>query len=639
MGKTVPEGGFRLCTKSHEEVAEKEYADYSYAREIAGRFLANKGAAVSLVIIATIVVMAIIAPMVSSYAYDDVQTQYNNLPPRIPGLEQVGIFDGTSDGVNLYAQKGASDQYHLFGTDSLGRDIWTRVWSGTRISLTIALWAVIIDVFIGVAYGLVSGYFGGKVDIVLQRITEVLSSIPQLVIVTLMLVVMRLLNGECMLEGDQGELLYFQLESDLRQKMFSGEYGIGTRIPTEMELCQKYGVSRITVRRAIQDLVEEGVLERLRGHGTYVSVPKHVIGQSAACKRGFSSFADEGTPTSRIVLEKGMVNADASVSSWLGIPLGSKVQRMQLLWLAYVVLVHPSDGFTDYRILLFQIPLLNAVFLPLLSCVVSSTECDVETRGNMFKSLLTMQRAGALFWIKWLFSAGLMAAVVTLQTVVLTILAGAGGLDAIPAGELVVYWVSTFAVCVFCTSLAQALSLLTRSQFAPMVVGVALSFFGLFSMDGIDTCARITARWPGVHVLILTTYDQDDYALGGLSAGASGFLLKDVRTSDLVAAVRSVAAGDAVLTPRITREVVGRSVDGMSRDEESLRFAAAFRALTPREREVCRLVADGLSNAEVAEQLTVEPASVKRSVTRILAKLGLRDRVQIAVRWYKAGIA
>jgi len=158
-------------------------------------------------------------------------------------------------------------------------------------------------------------------------------------------------------------------------------------------------------------------------------------------------------------------------------------------------------------------------------------------------------------------------------------------------------------------------------------------------MDGIDTCARITARWPGVHVLILTTYDQDDYALGGLSAGASGFLLKDVRTSDLVAAVRSVAAGDAVLTPRITREVVGRSVDGMSRDEESLRFAAAFRALTPREREVCRLVADGLSNAEVAEQLTVEPASVKRSVTRILAKLGLRDRVQIAVRWYKAGIA
>jgi len=191
MEKTVSEEGFRLCTKAHDEVAEKEYADYSYAKEIAGRFLANKGAAISLIIIATIVVMAIVAPMISPYAYDDVQTQYNNLPPRIPGLEQIGIFDGTSDGVDLYAQKGASDQYHFFGTDSLGRDIWTRVWRGTRISLTIALWAVVIDVFIGVAYGLISGYFGGKVDIVLQRITEVLSSIPQLVIVTLMLVVMK----------------------------------------------------------------------------------------------------------------------------------------------------------------------------------------------------------------------------------------------------------------------------------------------------------------------------------------------------------------------------------------------------------------------------------------------------------------
>ncbi len=177
---------------------------------------------------------------------------------------------------------------------------------------------------------------------------------------------------------------------------------------------------------------------------------------------------------------------------------------MQLLWLAYVVLVHPSDGFTDYRILLFQIPLLNAVFLPLLSCVVSSTECDVETRGNMFKSLLTMQRAGALFWIKWLFSAGLMAAVVTLQTVVLTILAGAGGLDAIPAGELVVYWVSTFAVCVFCTSLAQALSLLTRSQFAPMVVGVALSFFGLFSMYFPESVTRLV---PSAYFALLSTVE------------------------------------------------------------------------------------------------------------------------------------
>ena len=143
-------------------------------------------------------------------------------------------------------------------------------------------------------------------------------------------------------------------------------------------------------------------------------------------------------------------------------------------------------------------------------------------------------------------------------------------------------------------------------------------------MDGIDATARITARWPDTHVLVLTTYDEDDYAFGGLSAGASGFLLKDVRS------------GDAVLTPRITHEVLERGVGRVDLDERSLELAARFRSLTQRERETCRLVADGLSNAEIAGRLFIEPASVKRSVTRILAKLGMRDRVQIAVGWYKA---
>lgn len=155
-------------------------------------------------------------------------------------------------------------------------------------------------------------------------------------------------------------------------------------------------------------------------------------------------------------------------------------------------------------------------------------------------------------------------------------------------------------------------------------------------MDGIDATARITARWPDTHVLVLTTYDEDDYAFGGLSAGASGFLLKDVRSRDLCQAVRAVASGDAVLTPRITHEVLERGVGRVDLDERSLELAARFRSLTQRERETCRLVADGLSNAEIAGRLFIEPASVKRSVTRILAKLGMRDRVQIAVGWYKA---
>ena len=182
---------FRLSTSRHEDADNREYADYSYARETFNRFLANRGAAIAVLIIAIIVLLAIICPMLSPYTYYDVDSSQANLPPRVPGLEQVGIFDGTRNGVDCYAAQGVPDAYHFFGTDSLGRDIWTRVWCGTRISLAIALVAVVVDVVIGVVYGLISGYFGGKADIVMQRITEILSSIPQLVIVTLMIVVLQ----------------------------------------------------------------------------------------------------------------------------------------------------------------------------------------------------------------------------------------------------------------------------------------------------------------------------------------------------------------------------------------------------------------------------------------------------------------
>lgn len=184
--------GFKLADEdAHAEGAEREYADVSYAREVFHRFLENKGAVVSVFLIVAIVVLALVVPATSPYGYDEVQSQYSNLPPRIPVVENLGIFNGYANGKDAYAAKGAQDQYHIAGTDNLGRDIWTRVWSGTRISLLIAGVAVLIDVVIGVVYGLVSGYFGGKVDIVMQRITEVLSSLPQLVIVTLMLVIMK----------------------------------------------------------------------------------------------------------------------------------------------------------------------------------------------------------------------------------------------------------------------------------------------------------------------------------------------------------------------------------------------------------------------------------------------------------------
>ena len=157
-------------------------------------------------------------------------------------------------------------------------------------------------------------------------------------------------------------------------------------------------------------------------------------------------------------------------------------------------------------------------------------------------------------------------------------------------------------------------------------------------MDGIDACALICARHPEARVLILTTYDEDDYAFGGLEAGASGFLLKDVRARELIDAVHTVAEGDAVLTPRVTRAVLERDVPRVVPGSERERLRRAFRRLTGHEREICSLIADGLSNAEIAERLVIQPASAKRAVSRILAKLGMRDRTQIAVSWYRAGL-
>ena len=149
-------------------------------------------------------------------------------------------------------------------------------------------------------------------------------------------------------------------------------------------------------------------------------------------------------------------------------------------------------------------------------------------------------------------------------------------------------------------------------------------------LNGIDATAAITRKHPGVKVLVLTTYDQDDYAFGALGAGASGFLLKDTRTTDLHQALRAVAAGDAILTPRITRQLLERH---MPRTTTPRQRAAQQRLelLTPREREVAGLVARGMTNAEIGERLFIQPESVKKTVTRILAKLQLRDRVQLVI--------
>ncbi|MFN3866049.1 MAG: response regulator [Demequina sp.] len=158
-------------------------------------------------------------------------------------------------------------------------------------------------------------------------------------------------------------------------------------------------------------------------------------------------------------------------------------------------------------------------------------------------------------------------------------------------------------------------------------------------MNGIDATRLIVAENPDTRVVVLTTFDLDEYAFGALRAGASGFLLKDVRPSELVEAIRTVAAGDAVMSPRVTRRMLEMFADRLPRDDASATTGdTRLKALSPRETEVLQAVATGRSNAEIAADLFVAEATVKTHVGRILAKLGVRDRVQAVIVAYEAGL-
>ena len=176
---------------TEEMEIDSNFSGQSAARESLYRFTRNKGAMAALIVIILIALFAIIGPMVSGHTYDEVNSAIQYLPPRVPFLEKLGIFDGTWKGMNLYEAKGVPDQYFFFGTDALGRDLFTRVSSGTRISLLVALIAVAVDMVIGVTYGLISGYFGGRVDMVMQRIIEIIHGIPRIVIVTLLMIILK----------------------------------------------------------------------------------------------------------------------------------------------------------------------------------------------------------------------------------------------------------------------------------------------------------------------------------------------------------------------------------------------------------------------------------------------------------------
>jgi DNA-binding NarL/FixJ family response regulator len=160
-------------------------------------------------------------------------------------------------------------------------------------------------------------------------------------------------------------------------------------------------------------------------------------------------------------------------------------------------------------------------------------------------------------------------------------------------------------------------------------------------MSGIEATERIVAARPGCRVLILTTFDLDEYAFAGLRVGASGFLLKDAKPAELVSAIRAVVSGDAVVSPRVTRrmlEMFAQHLPSAAAASNNPELHPRLRSLTSRELDVLRCMADGQSNAEIAAALVLSEATVKSHVGRVLSKLEVRDRVQAVVLAYDAGL-
>jgi DNA-binding NarL/FixJ family response regulator len=168
------------------------------------------------------------------------------------------------------------------------------------------------------------------------------------------------------------------------------------------------------------------------------------------------------------------------------------------------------------------------------------------------------------------------------------------------------------------------------ARFHPTVI---LMDIRMPELDGLEATRRILAADPAARVLILTTFDLDEYVYEALTAGASGFVLKDDPAEQLIAAVRTVAAGDALLSPAVTKRVIKQFVR-VPRPEPP----RELEELTAREREILRLIAGGLSNAEIGAQLYISETTVKTHVTHIFQKLGLRDRVQAVVLAYQTGL-
>ncbi len=201
--------------------------------------------------------------------------------------------------------------------------------------------------------------------------------------------------------------------------------------------------------------------------------------------------------------------------------------------------------------------------------------------------------------------------------------------ELVRAGFCVILEASGFAIAGEAADGAQAVALAASEKPDVVLMDVRMPV-----MDGLEATRQIAAAPGAPKVVILTTFDLDDYVYEALRAGASGFLLKDAPRADLIAAVRVAAAGDALLAPSVTRRLIEAFA---RRPATSAPPPSRLASLTPRERDILRLVARGHSNAEIAGELVVSEATVKTHVGHLLAKLGLRDRVQAVILAYETG--
>mgnify|MGYP003506196326 CR=1 FL=1 len=191
--KKLPADSFDRIHVDSSQAERISKPSVSFWKDAWYRIRKNKAAIVSGFILVFIILMSLIGPYIGPHDAETQTITHANLPPKVPGIEKLGIMDGYGNlagkEVNLYELKNV-DTYYWFGTDGLGRDMFARVWEGTQVSLFIAFMAALIDMVIGVAYGGISGYYGGRVDDVMQRIVEILIGIPNLVIVILMIMFM-----------------------------------------------------------------------------------------------------------------------------------------------------------------------------------------------------------------------------------------------------------------------------------------------------------------------------------------------------------------------------------------------------------------------------------------------------------------